>query len=65
MTIPVQIPFNQSVASGITDTFAFTFRILADEDQNVSVEVIVQVLDFYLSIKTISFLVLFSYFKSE
>ena len=43
MTIPVQIPFNQYAASGINDTFAFTFRILSSDDLFVSIDGVSQI----------------------
>ena len=43
MTIPVQVPFNQYVASGTNDTFTFTFRILDNEDLIVSIDGEIQV----------------------
>ncbi len=43
MTVPVQIPQNSYTADGINDTFAFTFRILENNDLSVFVDSVLQV----------------------
>ncbi len=43
MTIPVQIPQNSYAGDGVQDTFAFTFRILENDDLSVFVDSVLQV----------------------
>ena len=45
MTVPVQTPLNQYTAAGGNDTFAFTFRILTDDDLVVRVDNALQTKD--------------------